>query len=265
MIKGFYVTVSIATVVSGLLTASPQAEATPWTKSFLETRVAASVERYAIRARADRWRHTPKNQIDGTLFATSAPLQDWEFDLGVQGKSLPTRKLFCRAERQIFSDLQRDPLAVTLVADVSSSGHQRSRRPVFFEMAKNVAECGIGVGRHLVIRRDAYTQLFAYLLAGIGSSKARFVSGELGVQQMFFQHHFLRLSYIHMKTFGHNHGRFRGIGTIKTDVNTITASYAYRWYNGIEARVSYIHRILTSGSLRRSSTCQVGVSIPISL
>lgn len=263
--KGFYLLLGIATLKSGLIMASPPTEATPWTKSFLETRVAASVERYSLRLRDDRWDHRSKNQIDGTLTATSSPLQDWEVDLGIQGKSLPTGKLFVRAERQILSDLEHEALALTLVADASVSGHQRCRQPVFFEMAKNVAECGIGIGRHLIVEKEAYTQLFAYLLGGVGSSRARYVNGELGIQQVFLNRHYFRISYGYMKTFGRKDKPFRGIATLKTDVNTISCSYAYRWYNGIEARVSLVNRMLTKCSLRSSTMVQVCFSVPISL
>jgi hypothetical protein len=164
-----------------------------------------------------------------------------------------------------LSDLEHDPLAVTIVADASISGRQRARNPVFFEMAKNLMECGIGLGRHLINAKDAYTQLFAYLFGGAGSSRARYASAEIGIQHVFLQRHFFRVSLLRMKTFGRGHGSFCGIGTMKTDVNTIACSYAYRWYSGIEMRLTYVHRMLAKGSIRTSTTCQVGVSVPIAL
>jgi len=250
---------------TGVLSASPPTEATPWTKSFLETRTSAFIDHHSMALRGNRYAKMSQHQLEGTLLATSAPLQDWEFDLGIQGRTLSTTKFFVRAERQLFSDLANDPLAITVVVDASTSGHQRSSNPVFFEMAKNVAECGIGCGRHLLIQKNGYTQLFAYLLGGVGSSRALYVNAEVGVKQVFFQRHFFRLSVSHIKTYGSENKRFRGIATLKTDVNTIACSYVYRWYSGIEGRVTFIRRLFTSGGIRTSTTCQAGISIPIAL
>jgi hypothetical protein len=207
----------------------------------------------------------PRHALQGTFFASSAPSQDWEVDLGVQGRTLSTSKVFVRAERQLFSDLAHDPVAVTVFVDGSMSGHDRCSSPVYFEMAKNVVESGVGLGRHLIIRKNAYTQVFAYFLGGVGSRRACYASGEVGMQQVFFQRHYLRASFLHMKTFGSRHGSFHGIGTLKTDVNTIALSYAYRWYSGIEVRLTYIRRMLTRSGIRSSTTCQAGISVPISL
>jgi hypothetical protein len=254
-----------AVLMTGVLKASPQSESTPWTKSYLETRTVASVERYSASYRGNRFSHTPKNRVQGTLFATSAPLQDWEFDLGIQGRSFPTGKIFIRAEHQIASDLEQDPLAVTIVVDGSTSGSQRARHPVYFEMAQHVGQIGLGFGRHLVNQKNAYTQVFGYLFGGLGSSRARFASAEIGVQQVFYKQHFLRLSFSHMKTFGQNHAKFRGIATIRTCVNTIACSYAYRFYSGIEIRLTYLRRMLTRSGIRSSTTYQLSVSLPIAL
>ena len=238
-------------------------EATPWTKSFLETRVAASMERYSITTHRARFSHSPHTQYDGSLFLSSAPIVDWEFDIGVIGRSWPTRKFFVRAERQLLSDLSDSPVALTAVVDGSFCGYERSCRPVFFEMAKNGVEAGFGIGRHLIIQKTAYTQLFSYILGGAGSSRARWARAEVGIQQAFFRRHYIRLSYEWLKAFGHAE-RFHGIGTIRTISQGASASYAYRFGNGIEARCSYLYRHLRHGGLRAASGVRVSLSLPLS-
>jgi len=146
--------------------------------------------------------------------------------------------------------------------------HQVTREPPaqsFFEMAKNVGECGVGLGRHVINRKDAYTQLFAYILVVWALHEHVMPVRRLALPKVFSERHYLRASFSHMKTFGPGHGPFHGIGTLKTDVNTIACSYAYRWYSGIEMRLTYIRRMLTESGIRTSTTCQVGVSVPISL
>jgi hypothetical protein len=234
-------------------------EATPWTKSFLETRVAASMERYSASSHA----HKPHTQYDGALVLSSAPLVDWEFDAGIFGRSLPTRKLFIRAERQLLSDLAGNPIALTAVLDGSLCGHERSCRPVFFEMAKNGLEGGLGLGRHLAIRKNAYTQLFSYVLGGVGSSKGRWVRAEVGLQQVFFRKHYIRLSYEWLKSFG-NTDHFHGIGSIRTTCNSASMSYAFKFDSGIEACCSYVYHHLHHRGLRAASELRLSLSLPLS-
>lgn len=245
------------------LEASLPYEATPWTKSFLETRVAASAERYSISTHRSKFSHSPHTQYDGSLFLSSAPIVDWEFDVGVNGHSWPTRKIFVRAERQLLSDLSDSPVALTAVVNGFACGHERSCRPVFFEMATNGLEAGFGIGRHLVIQKTAYTQLFSYILGGTGSSRARWTRVELGIQQVFARRHYIRLSYEWLKTFGHN-GRFHGIGTIRTVSHGASASYTYRFDNGLEVRCSYLYRHLHRGGLRAASALRLSLSLPLS-
>lgn len=211
--------VCVCVLVFEVLQASSPSEAVPWTKSFPETRCACSVDHYALSTRGHRFAGASKHQCEGGLYATSALLPDWEFDLGVLGRSLPTHKLFVRAERQLFSDLENDPLAITALAHASSSGYQRCQSPVFFEMARNLVEAGFGIGRHLLIRKNAYTQLFGYCIGGIGSSRARYARVDFGLQHVFFLRHYLRLCLSHLKAFGSDQKPFRGIGTLNTNVN----------------------------------------------
>lgn len=234
-------------------------EATPWTKSFLETRLVASIERYSAQSHNQK----PHTQYDGALVLSSAPIVDWEFDAGIFGRSLPTRKLFARVERQLLSDLAGSPIALTAVLDGSLCGHQRSCRPVFFEMAKNGLEGGLGIGRHLVIQKNAYTQLFSYVLGGVGSSRARWVRSEVGLQQVFFRRHYIRLSYEWLKTFG-NANHFHGIGSIRTICNSASVSYAYRFDSGLEARCSYLYHHLHRRGLRAASEIVLSLSVPLS-
>jgi hypothetical protein len=261
----FRTILSLAIAGTGVAAASQQFERTPWTKSYLETRSVVSVDRYSLDVRNNQFRNTPKHQMQGTLYLSSAPLEDWEFDLGLQGRSLPTGKLFLSAEHQVLSDLYDDPLALTIVVDGSSSGRRRSTDPVFFEMARHVAQGGIGLGKHIFNQKNYYTQIFSYLLGGMGSSRAKYLSAEFGVQHVISQRHLFRISVLHIKTFGPRKGEFHGIGTLHTDVNGVACSYAYRWYNGIECRLSYIRRWVVKSGIRASTTCQVGISIPISL
>lgn len=246
------------------LGASLPYEATPWTKSFLETRVSASIERYSLSTHKSNFSHSPHTQYDGSFALSSAPMVDWEFDVGVIGRSWPTWKIFVRAERQLLSDLSDGPVALTAVVNGSACGHERSCRPVFFEMAKNGLEAGFGIGRHLVIKKTAYTQLFSYILGGVGSSRARWTRAEVGVQQVFNRRHSIRLSYEWLKTFGHS-GQFHGIGSIRTVSNGASVSYAYRFDNGLEARCSYLYRHLHGEGLQASSGLRLSVSLPLSL
>ncbi len=263
--KSFCCSCAAAIAIATYAEAAPQIEAVPWTKSFLETRAAASLQRYSIHRRGERWDHSPSHRAEGMVYVSSSFLPDWEFDVGIQGRSLPTRKLSVRAARQICSDLEYAPLAVMVIADASVAGRARSQAPVYFEMAKNVIDLGIGIGRHLMNRKESYTQAFAFLFGGVGSSKARFMSGEFGIQHVMKQRHFVRMAYQHLRTFGSGRSSFRGMATVPMRVHTMTASYAYRWDSGIEARVSYIHRMLAKSGLQRATSIQGSVSIPIAL
>ena len=234
-------------------------EATPWTKSFLETRVAAAVERYATSSH----RYGPHTQYDGVLHLSSAPIVDWEFDAGIFGRSLLTRKFSVRAERQLLSDLTGNPIALTAVVNGSLCGHERSCRPVFFEMAKNGLEGGFGMGRHLAIQKNAYTQLFSYVLGGMGSSKARWFRAEVGLQQVFSRKHYVRLSCEWLRAIG-TADRFHGIGTIRTSCPGAGVSYAYRFDSGIEARCSYLYHHLHHRRLREVSQVVCSFSLPLS-
>jgi hypothetical protein len=246
------------------LGASLPDEATPWTKSFLETRVAASIDRYGMATHGHTYAPSPHTQYDGSVLLTSAPMVDWEFDVGVFGRSWQTRKFFGRAERQLLSDLTGSPVALTAVVQGSTSGHERSCRPVFFEMAKNSVEAGFGIGRHLIIRKTAYTQLFSYILGGTGSARARWARAEVGLQQVFSRRHYIRISYEWLTSFGHAE-RFQGIGTIRTFVNGVGLSYAYRFDDGLEARCSYVYRHMHRGGLQAASGLRISLSLPFSL
>jgi hypothetical protein len=127
------------------------------------------------------------------------------------------------------------------------------------------AEGGIGVGRHVAIQKGAYTQLFAYLIGGVGSSRARYARAEIGAQQVFAMKHFLSLRLSYVKTFGRSHAVFRGIGTLKTNIKGIGMSYTYRCDSGIETRLSFNRGVFSIHSIRSAWTYQIGVSIPIAL
>ena len=246
------------------LWASLPHEAVPWTKSFLETKIGTSAERYSLSTNGHRYARSFHTQYDGSFFVSSAPIVDWEFDAAVFGRSLPTRKLFIRAETQLLSDLERSPVAVTAVVDISHSGHERSRQPIFFEMAKSGAEAGLGVGKHLLIKKAAYTQLFSYLIGGAGMSGARWTRVEMGLQQVFFSRHTIRLSYEWLKTFGHRE-QFFGMGTIRTLCHNINALYSYKFSNGLEARCSFARCLIHRRGLESSSQLQLSLSFPFSL
>ena len=246
------------------LGASLPYEATPWTGSYLETKVAASVERYSLSTHKGRYGRSPHTQYDGAIFVSSAPVIDWEIDAALFGRSLPTRKVFIRAERQLLSDIERSPVALTAVVNGSLSAHERSRRPVFFEMAKNTAEAGFGVGRHLFIRKSTYTQLFSYVLGGVGSSRARWFRAEVGLRQVVFHRHIVRFSYEWLKTYGHER-RFRGMGTIRALCHSVNVSYSYCFNNGLEAQCSYVRHLIHSKGLLGASQVRFSVSLPISL
>lgn len=248
-----------------ILDASPPSEATPWTKSFLETRVSGSFDHYTISVQGDRFQHVARHKSEGGVYATGSFYPDWEFDIGIQGKSFSTRKFFARAEKQLYSDLEGDLIAATALLQASTCGFERCHSPVFFEMARNCAEGGIGLGRHLVIQKKAYTQVFGYLIGGFGSARARYGRAEVGFQQVFSLQHFIRIAFCHLKTFGDDRHSFRGIGTLRTNVNTCEVSYAYRWDSGIETRLTYIRRMFSKSSLRRASAYLVSVSTPMSL
>ena len=207
--------------------------------------------------------HSPSHCLQATLLASGSPYPEWESDIFLSGNSIETAKIGARVERQLLSDLTGSPVALTCLALVSTTRRERAMKPVFFEMAPSAAECGVGLGRHIVLKQHAYTQLFAYLVGGIGTHQARWVSGEVGIQQVFFSRHFLRGALGIIETYGHARG-FRGIGTIRTTVRTLSASYAYRLSNGVEVRLSSIWRMVTRGPVVRAQSCQLSLSFPLS-
>ena len=237
--------------------------AVPWTKSFLETKAGVAVERYGLATHGKRYARSSHTQYDGVLCISSAPVMDWEFDAALFGRSWPTGKFFVRAERQLLSDLEKDPVALTAVVNGFVCGHERSCRPVFFEMARDGCEAGLGVGRHALIRKSMYTQVFSYVFGGMGTSRARWARAEVGVQQVFSQRHTFRLSYEWLKTFGHN-GSFQGMGTIRSLCHDITVSYGYRFENGLEAQCSYAKRLIHRRGLQSSSLIRFSVAVPVS-
>ena len=255
--------VAVLCCATAFVGASLPDEATPWTKSFLETKAGAAVERYRLAAHGRRYRRSPRTQYDGTLFFSLAPVIDWEFDAALFGRSWPTGKLLVRAERQLLSDLERDPVALTAVLDGFVCGHERSFQPVFFEMARDGCEAGLGVGKHVFIRKSMYTQLFSYFLGGMGTSQARWTRAEVGIQQVLFRRHTIRFSYEWLKTFGRG-GSFRGMGTIRALCHDVSISYAYRFENGLEAKASYAKRLIHQRGLQSSSLVRVSVSMPLS-
>ena len=258
-----YRCIAIICCVTASLGASLPDEATPWTKSFLETKAGAAVERYSLATHGRRYARTPHTQYDGVLFASSAPVADWEFDTALFGRSWPTGKFFVRAERQILSDLERDPVALTAVVDGFLCGHERSYRPVFFEMAKDGCEVGLGIGRHAFIQKSMYTQVFSYVFGGMGTSRARWARAEVGVQQVFSRRHTIRLSYEWLKTFGHSES-FHGMGTLRALCHDVAFSYGYRFDNGFQVRCSYAKRLIHRWGLRSSSQVRVSLAIPVS-
>jgi hypothetical protein len=239
-------------------------EAIPWTKSFLEARTVLQMEHLSLTTRRRHSHHTGHTHYDGCLYASASPLEDWECDIGLQGASLSTGKIFVRVERQLLSDLANDGVAVTGVVNGFLSRHQRTRNPVFFEMAQNGGEVGCGLGRHLYIGKKDYIQIFSYLMAGAGSASARWLRAEVGLQGVWALRHTIRCSYLWTGAFGHS-GQYRGIGSMNTHVDSWSLSYAYRWDDGIEGRLSYIFRYVRSSFIRTSSAAQLSLSIPISL
>lgn len=252
-------------IVPCALYCAPVAEAVPWTKNFLEIRPSLSIERLSVTPRHRHLPgHSPRHCYQGTLVASASPCPDWEADLTISGRSFETGRIGARVERQVLSDLTDGPVALTLVASGSMSRMDRVRKPVFFEMAASTAEFGVGIGRHLLVRQSAYTQLFAYCVGGIGTRQAKWATGEIGIQQVFFSRHFARFAVGCTHTYGHHHS-FQGFGSIRSVVRILTSSYAYRFSNGIEGRLSYILRTLNRGCISGSHTCQVSLSIPLSL
>jgi hypothetical protein len=258
-------TVGILLIMASTLHAAPAYEAVPWTKNFLEVRPVVSVEHHSITSR-HKWlpHHSPKQLYQGTAFISAAPYPDWETDIGVTGNSLKDGKLASRVEYQVLSDLKRSPLALTVVGNVCVSAPSRARKPVFFEMASSAGELGIGLGRHFFLRKNAYTQLFSYVLTGIGTHQARWVTGEVGVQQVFYSKHFLRLALCCTHTYGHHSGSFQGFGTVRSIIKSVSVSYAYRFANGIEGRLSYSRKSFEKGCLRGAHAWQASLSLPLS-
>ncbi len=243
---------------------APPFEAVPWTKNFLEIRPTLVLERLSATPRHRRLpAHSPEQAFQGTLLVSGSPYPEWESDIFLSGNSIETAKIGARVERQLLSDLTGSPVALTCFAAGSTAQRERARKAVFFEMAPSTAECGVGLGKHLIVRPHAYTQLFAYVGGGIGTHNARWMGGEVGMQQVLFSRHFLRGSLGCTETFGRAR-RFCGIGTMRTVVKTVTASYAYRFSNGVEARISAIWRMVTKGPVVRAQSCQASISVPLS-
>jgi hypothetical protein len=101
-------------------------------------------------------------------------------------------------------------------------------------------------------------------MAGAGASRARWVSGEIGVQEVFSRRHFLRCSVGEIKTYGHSH-HYRGVGTMSAHINTVSLGYAYRRDDGIEGALSYTYRHFEDRFIRAQSMLLVRVSVPIGL
>ena len=230
----------------------------------MDVRADGQLERLSVTTRHSHERCSPRCQYDGCFVVSAAPIVDWEFDVGVQGRSLSTGKLVVRAERQLLSDLTGSRCALTAFAAGSISGRQRARHPVFFEMAQSGAEMGVGVGRHLIIRPRGYVQLFSYVSAGAGTHHAAWAQAEVGLQAVYQRRHTIRVSYMWTDALGH--GRiYRGVGTLHTHIDGYSANYTYRWLGGIEARLTYLFRHPHHGLIRTSTAAMASLSIPMAL
>jgi len=227
---------------STILIAASQDEAVPWTKSLLESRIEFSVERL-----------NSKKHL-GRAVLSSAPFENWEFDLGLSGWSGKDIKADLRAEKQILSDLVGDSLALSGVAHLSKTTQHRALQPIYGEMSPTCGEIGVGLGRHLALGRHSYTQLFTYLTAGIGSHASPYGKAEIGLWRSFSHHQALRSSLSHVRTMG----RTRYTRTI----SAVSVMYVYHFSDGIEGKILAAYRLI-NGS-KRDLLIGFGVSLPLS-
>jgi hypothetical protein len=241
------------------LEASSSSVAVPWTKSFLEVRPSVAWESLSV---VPRHAHSRRSS-DGTLLLSSSWYPDLEMDVGLSSSACADTKCSVRLEQQLASDLVNAPIAITAVGAASVSSRARARDLVFFEMAKEEVELGLGFGRHLFTRKETYTQLFGYVFAGLGSQDSRWMSEELGVQQTIMSHR-VRISVARTDTFGRNHGHFHGVGSEKTAFFTGSLSYTYRFATGLELSVSGLRRVSSGKLFSRASQWLVSLSFPLS-
>lgn len=227
----------------------------PWTKNFLESSFSISMDYLAAHKRTS-WQKR-ETSIDGLVLFSSAPCPDWQVDLAVAGKSMKTGKGACRVEKLIFSDLQGNPCALSCFLSLMAGQKKRIVNPVFFEMAQYAVETGMGIGKHLYIEKNFYTQAFSYLSAGAGKC-ARWGSVEVGLFQSFIEKHTFRCSLSHLKSFAHRQV-FQGYGSIRTRQNVLAIQYVNRC-NKVDVFFRYSKRWLAKGPLRSGESWTLGLS-----
>jgi hypothetical protein len=252
-VKRYFV---ICTLLPSILFPDLQDRATPWTPSYLTASSEFAVDRFSGDSGG-----SSKNQCRYSLKAS--PLIDWGVDASFMASSIKTPKIALRAERQILCDLTGDPFSATLVASGSLTTLNRAKNPLFFEMSAKTLQAGVGLGRHLFNEKTYYTQIFSYLIGGIGSGAARFATAEVGLQHVYMKRHrFLAsVEYLHASPFSH-HQR-AGIATREGRALSLGLWYTYQFDSGIAASVGYIKREIHSPLIRSATLVQVQLSLPI--
>ena len=234
----------------------------PWTKSFLDTTLSFSLERVSpSRGSKKSCRSNQKGITEGVALFSTAPYPEWQVDVAVAGKSIETGKIAGRAEKLLFSDLQGSPCAVSCVFGLTVAREKRVKKPTFFEMARHAAEGGVGVGKHFYVGKNSYTQVFSYLLGGIGKG-AEWTNIEIGLFHSFFQKHSIRCSLSHLKSFGHYHEFHQGYGSIETQQKLFSFQYTVRFTEG-DLFIRYGKRWLERGPIRSAQTWRIGLSFDL--
>ena len=236
-------------------------EAKPWTKSFLETSCSFSLEKISPHFKTKKSCCThPTSQGMALVSASLQP--EWQVDVVAAAGSLATGKIAARAERLLLSDLKDSPFALSCFLGVAKSQEERVKNPSFFEMAQETCEAGFGLGKHIYVGKNAYTQAFSYLIGGIGR-RAQWGQLEAGVYHSFFGNQAVRCSLSHVISFPHHHV-FHGYGTIRTHVNEISLQYSYR-LDSVEIFLLVAKRWVGKGPLRSAEVYRAGLTYPISL
>jgi len=252
----------IALVLSSQAYGSFSTWATPWTKSFLEMRLDAEIERSHISLRKDSDEYS-RNKNIGTIIASGAPLPNWEVSALLSGSNTKTRKIAGRIEHQILSDLKISPVSLTTLLELCVATNKRASEPAFFEMAKKYAQVGLGLGRHLGIAHFSYTQLFSYLMGGMSTSFSRWASLEIGLAHTYAEKHSFRASVTHLRSYSTKSGPFRGFGGEGGNINSASLGYFYTTSGGLKWKLSYIYRHFQKGVARSNQTARLSLSFPI--
>ena len=233
----------------------------PWTRDLLSTETAAVLSYQKARSKHMK-QYSPR--FDVGVEASVVPLTNLEVAAAFLAASPKTPKVAFRVEKQFLCDLCSDKIALTTVGSVEASSRIRAENPVFFEYAPLICSFGLGVGKHLLNKKNYYTQLYGYAFTGIGSHWSSYGSVLLGVQHVYEKKQTVSFSIEAAKSFSSTCHTYAGFATRRGKALSGMIWYTYRFDGGIRAAIGATQRIVFSKYVKNATQITVSCSIPIS-